>query len=104
MEETEGLLSRKMTELKAAVEAKVTACENASEWESKWTATNQKVKELEKKDRSLLFSRRSLEAGSFHNSRTERRPNQWFRLRSRQDSDSFKSTESNVLLLQLYCR
>lgn len=95
LEETEGLLSRKMTELKAAVEAKVTACETASELESKCAMLNQRIKEMDKGERGGILTRENLRSASFH-SRSDRRPAQWFRLRSRQESDSFKSTESTV--------
>lgn len=93
LEETEGLLSRKMAELQATIEAKVAACEAASEWESKYMSLNLKLKEFEKGDRTPILLRRSLETSSFAGSRNDR---QWFRLRSRISAESIKSTENNV--------
>ena len=103
LEETEGLLTRKITEVQAAVEAKITAQENASEWESKWLMLCKKVNELERnkgKEEKLSFLKRNSVDGvdSLRNSRTEKHG--WFRFKSRPDNHlSFKDTEESVCVM-----
>ena len=101
LEETEGLLTRKMTEVQAAVEAKVTALESASEWESKWLSACQKVKDLEQQketgSRTDILHRSSLDTGSLRSNRTDR--HLWFRRRSRNETESYSQPPSfNVCL------
>jgi len=96
LEEMDGLLTRKIAEVKAAVEAKVTAQESASDWESKYNSIAAKMKDLEKqedKGGGFLF-RRSLDIGSFTTSKSDKY--KWFRRKSKQSMDFVQGPELKV--------